>query len=156
MKNLADLSHDALVSLAASAEAIARILHRGQADRSGDNYINHPRRVASRFDPESEPVEYAAAWLHDTVEDCDILLEDLLDAGIPDRVVDVVHLLTRRPGIPEDDYYRAIRRDPAALRVKLADIDDNTEPSRTALLDTATRERLATKYAHAREMLLGE
>lgn len=146
---------EAALLLAARAEAIATILHRGQADKAGDDYIEHPRRVASHFDPESEPTEHAVAWLHDTIEDCDVLPQDLREAGMPDAVVDVVILLTRRGGIPADDYYRAIRRDPVALRVKLADIADNTDPARAARLDEATRERLAQKYAHAREILLG-
>lgn len=155
MTTRAPLTHDDAIALAARAEAIATILHRGQADKNGDDYIEHPRRVAARFDPHAAPFEHAAAWLHDTVEDCDILPDDLRDAGIPDAVVDAVILLTRRHGVAPDDYYRVIRRDPIALHVKLADIDDNTDPARTAQLDEPTRERLAAKYAHARELLLG-
>lgn len=156
MTHQADPARDELIALAARAEAIARVLHRGQADKSGDDYIEHPRRVASRFDPFNEPVEHAAAWLHDTIEDCEILPEDLRDAGIPAQVVSAVILLTRMPGVPLESYYRSIRHDEVALRVKLADIDDNTDPSRTAKLDPATRERLATKYANARDALLGK
>ncbi|MHA3723567.1 HD domain-containing protein [Leucobacter sp. HY1910] len=155
MTGKAQLTHDDAVALAARAEAIATILHRGQADKNGDDYIEHPRRVAARFDPYTEPFAHAAAWLHDTVEDCDVLPDDLRDAGIPDVVVDVVILLTRRQGVAADDYYRVIRRDPVALHVKLADIDDNTDPARTAQLDEHTRVRLAKKYAHARAVLRG-
>ncbi|MBP1326612.1 (p)ppGpp synthase/HD superfamily hydrolase [Leucobacter exalbidus] len=155
MTNAAQLTPTEAIALAARAEAIATILHRGQADRNGDDYIEHPRRVAARFDPETDPLAHAAAWLHDTIEDCEVLPEDLRDAKIPHPVIDAVLFLTRRPGLADDDYYRAIRRDPIALRVKLADIDDNTDPVRTAQLDEATRERLARKYAHAREVLLG-
>ena len=150
------LSHNEAIALAARAEAIATILHRGQADKNGDDYFEHPRRVAGRFDPLTSPIEHAAAWLHDTVEDCDILPDDLRDAGVPDSVVDAVILLTRRQGVPDEDYYRVIRRDPIALHVKLADIADNTDPARTALLDGPTRERLAQKYARARELLLDD
>lgn len=150
MKN----QRDERIALAARAEAIATILHRGQADKNGDDYIEHPRRVAARFDPYTEPTEHAAAWLHDTIEDCDILPDDLRDAGIPDAVVDAVILLTRRAGVSADDYYRVIRRDSIALHVKLADIDDNTDPVRIGQLDASTRERLAKKYAHARAILL--
>lgn len=153
MASAQGLTHDEAVVLAARAEAIATILHRGQADKNGDDYIGHPRRVAAQFDAQAEPFEHAAAWLHDTVEDCDILPDDLRDAGIPDAVVDAVIVLTRRQGVTPDDYYRVIRRDPIALHVKLADIADNTNPARTAQLDVSTRERLAIKYAHALAML---
>ncbi|WP_267897592.1 hypothetical protein [Kocuria tytonis] len=37
--------------------------------------------------------------------------------------------------------------------MKQADLDDNTDPARTALLDADTRVRLARKYTHAREVL---
>lgn len=37
--------------------------------------------------------------------------------------------------------------------MKQADLDDNTDPARTALLDEDTRARLVRKYAHAREVL---
>lgn len=156
MTKTGQLTHDDTVALAARAEAIATILHRGQADKNGDDYIEHPRRVAARFSPHAEPFEHAAAWLHDTVEDCDVLPDDLRDAGIPDAVVDAVILLTRRQGVAADDHYRVIRRNPIALHVKLADIDDNTDPARTAQLDEHTRARLANKYAHARSVLLAE
>lgn len=156
MTNKVQLDRDKAIALAARAEAIATILHRGQADKNGDDYIEHPRRVAARFDPHAAPFEHAAAWLHDTVEDCDILPDDLRDAGIPGPVVDAVILLTRREGVDPDGYYRVIRRDPIALHVKLADIDDNLDLARTAQLDAPTRERLAAKYAHARELLLND
>ncbi|MFF5793843.1 hypothetical protein ACFY5D_17490 [Paeniglutamicibacter sp. NPDC012692] len=42
---------------------------------------------------------------------------------------------------------------PTALRVKRADIDDNTDPARTVLLPEATRKRLAAKYARTRHLL---
>lgn len=155
MTNEHRLTPEETIALAARAEAIATILHRGQGDKNGDDYIEHPRRVAARFNPATEPFEHAAAWLHDTIEDCEVLPEDLRDAKIPDVVISAVVSLTRRPGLDGDDYYRGIRHDEIALRVKLADIADNTDPARTAQLDALTRERLAQKYAHAREVLLG-
>lgn len=42
---------------------------------------------------------------------------------------------------------------PLALSVKRADIDDNTDPSRTSRLPEETRDRLAKKYARTRALL---
>ena len=42
-----------------------------------------------------------------------------------------------------------------ALRVKLADIADNADESRLALLDSKTAARLRRKYAEARKALGG-
>lgn len=48
---------------------------------------------------------------------------------------------------------RAHCRPPLALKVKRADLDDNADPQRLAMLDAATAGRLRGKYAHARAAL---
>ncbi len=140
--------------LVSTAAEIARHAHLGQVDKLGVAYIEHPRRVSERFDAELQPLEAAAAWLHDVIEDTDVSATDLLDVGIPAEVVTAVELLSKNPDEPTlDDYYARIRLNPIALAVKTADIADNTDPARTAALEPETRERLATKYAKARALL---
>lgn len=146
--------HEMIADYVGVAEEIARQAHSGQKDKAGVDYIEHPRRVAERFDPKSQPDEFATAWLHDVLEDTSISAEDLLAYGIPLNVVEAVELLTK--DARETDlgaYYARIRTHPLALAVKAADIDDNTDPSRTALLEPEVRNRLAKKYAKAREAL---
>ena len=133
------------------AEAIASIAHRGQVDKLGQPYIEHPRRVAAAFEPGT--IEHCAAWLHDVIEDTDVTANDLRAAGVTPQIVDVVELLTRRPDVPSELYYERIRLSPSAKAVKLADIADNTAPWRVAGLDVATQERLAEKYRKARTAL---
>lgn len=135
------------------AEAIASVAHRSQRDRIGERYIGHAARVAHAFDPVSQPIEHAAGWLHDVVEDAGIRLRDLLDAGIRHEVVELVALLTRTDEVSQDDYYERLRDNPRARAVKAADMADNTAPWRTRLLDPAVRERLALKYEKARNYL---
>ena len=130
----------------AAARAIASIAHRGQTDKSGEPYIDHPRRIAERL---TDPSQVAAAWLHDVIEDCGISAQDLAAAGIPGDVIDAVVLLTRSDEYTSDHYYASIRENPIALAVKLADIDDNTDEERLAKLDTETQERLREKYRAA-------
>lgn len=132
------------------AEAIARAAHSGQVDKSGQPYIEHPARVAARV--QGDELLEAIAWLHDVIEDTDVQLADLR-AEFPDAVVDAVEAISHRAGEPRVDYYARVARNPLARQVKDADIDDNTDPARTALLDSATRTRLAAKYAAAREAL---
>lgn len=134
----------------AAARAIAQIAHRGQVDKAGAAYIDHPRRVAERL---TDPSEVAAAWLHDVIEDCGITADDLRDAGIPDDVVAAIVLLTRTADQPSDDYYAAIRAHPVARAVKLADIADNTDEERLQRLPMQTQQRLREKYAAARQAL---
>jgi hypothetical protein len=67
---------------------------------------------------------------------------DLLHQGLDGR------RCGRRPA-----RYRRVAANPDALLVKQADLDDNTDPSRLAALDAATRSRLEAKYAKARAAL---
>lgn len=148
-----DVDAAAQVSL---AKGIAFVAHRGQLDRVGAEYIDHPGRVAERFDPLTESVPAAAAWLHDVLEDTAVSAQELLEAGVLPEIVDIVTLLTRRSDVTDDEYYARIRRHPDARRVKLADVDDNSAPWRLRRLDHETQLRLVEKYRHAREALAAE
>lgn len=133
-------------SVSALAEQLAREAHEGQVDKAGNPYITHPARVAARV--ADDEYAAAAAWLHDVVEDTDVTLSDL-EARFPTEVTDAVDALTRRDGEAPADYYARVRQVPLALQVKLADLEDNSDPARLALLDAATRDRLTAKYARA-------
>ncbi|GAA2753515.1 HD domain-containing protein [Amnibacterium kyonggiense] len=130
------------------ARQIATRAHAGQTDKAGRPYIAHPQRVAARL---TDLQAQAVAWLHDVLEDTNVTSEDLRIAGVDEDVIRVVDLLSRTGD--DVDYSARIAADPLAREVKLADIADNTDPERTALLDPDTRDRLAEKYAHARRAL---
>lgn len=53
----------------------------------------------------------------------------------------------------DEYYYACIKANPAALMVKLADIEDNLSPWRQAYLAPDTQERLKAKYAKALDIL---
>jgi hypothetical protein len=147
------LSESEAIEQVALAKGIAFIAHRGQLDRTGAPYIDHPGRMAERFDPATEPVEAAAAWLHDVLEDTPVTAEELFEAGILPHVIEVVRLLTRTPDVSADEYYARLRDHEVARRVKLADIDDNTARWRLRRLDYDTQVRLVEKYRVARQAL---
>ena len=138
-------------TLVERARALATVAHHGQVDKAGAAYIGHPARVAARLT--DDPQACAAAWLHDVVEDCDVTMDDLLAQGFPEEVVRAVDALTRRDGEEPSAYYRRVAADSLALKVKYADLADNSDPERLAVLDAPTRERLIAKYAKARESL---
>jgi hypothetical protein len=147
---------DAAVDAAAQvslAKGIAFVAHRGQLDLVGAEYIDHPGRVAERFDPLTEPVPTAVAWLHDVLEDTAVTAQELLEAGVLPEIVELVQLLTRTAGVADHEYYARIRRNPVALRVKLAHLDDDTSPWRVRRLDYDEQLRLGEKSRHARELL---
>ncbi len=135
------------------ASALATIAHRGQLDRIGAAYIDHPARVAERFDWRNEPIHHAAAWLHSVMEDSDITEQDLREAGIRPEIVSIVSVLTRRSDVSDVDYYAAINADPIARAVKLADIADNSAPWRARRLDPESQAEFAARHAVARTAL---
>lgn len=139
-----------------AAQRIAHQAHQGQLDKAGAAYIEHPARVASRLAARGYADEVVAAgWLHDVLEDTDWSAACLAAAGISEDTLRIVVAMTRLPNQPGSQYYAGIvAAGPTAVAVKEADIDDNTDPRRTALLEPDVCERLAKKYAKAR-LLLG-
>lgn len=136
------------------AQQITTRAHAGQTDRAGIAYITHPARVAARVagDPDAE----AVAWLHDVVEDTGQSVADLHAAGIPERVVGAVDAISKRPDEDRDSYYARVAANPLALKVKYADLADNGDPERLAMLEPEERRRLTAKYKHAHEVLAAE
>jgi (p)ppGpp synthase/HD superfamily hydrolase len=134
-----------------TARAIAVDAHADQQDKAGAPYIGHPARVAGRLD---DDVARAVAWLHDVLEDTPVTEDDLHRAGFPAEVVATVRALTRRDDEPLDDHLARVRaHGELAVRVKLADVADNADPTRLARLEPATRARLEAKYARTRAAL---
>ena len=119
--------------------------HKDQTDKSGLPYVFHPFHLAEQMTSEAATV---AALLHDVAEDTDITLEDLRAMGFGDEVCDALALLTHREGVPYMDYVAAIRPNPIARAVKLADLMHNSDLSR---LDTVDEKALARvqKYKKA-------
>jgi len=133
----------------ALARTLATEAHTGQTDKAGQPYICHVARVAAavRGDDDAEVV----AWLHDVAEDCPAIAARIEVFPAPLR--EAVHLLNRDAAPDADSYYARIAAPPLALKVKQADLDDNADPQRLAMLDAATAGRLRGKYAHARAAL---
>ncbi len=128
-----------------NAIALAAKAHEGQVDKAGAPYILHPLRMMLRL---SAPEERMAAVLHDVVEDCGIRLEDLRAAGFSEAVVAAVDALTRREHESYEEFVARAARDPIGRRVKLADLEDNSDLSRIAEPTARDFERLE-KYRRA-------
>jgi (p)ppGpp synthase/HD superfamily hydrolase len=129
------------------ARDIAERAHAGQVDKAGVDYIHHCEAVA-RFAAElgAEDELVATAWLHDTIEDTDVTVDELRAGGASERQLRVLRLLTHT-GLERDAYLAAICADPDAALVKRADNMHNGDPARLAsLADDDTRERLIAKY----------
>jgi len=126
------------------AEKIARAAHAGQYRRDGKTpYIKHIEDVVSRLEGEDEQT---VAWLHDTVEDTKVTIEELREE-FPIHIWYAVSQLTHEPGSPyHETYIHSIGQNPLARHVKMADILSN--------LSDKPNERQVKKYAKALGTLL--
>ena len=136
--------------LTMKAMNLAYNAHHGQFDKGGMPYIFHPVHLAEQMDDEFST---CVALLHDTVEDTAVTLEDL-GKDFPAEVVNAVRLLTHDDDVEYFDYVRAIKADPIAVKVKLADLAHNGDPTRISNQGNAEKRR--QKYAAARKILLEE
>lgn len=106
---------------------IAVQAHSGQKDKAGMPYVLHPLRLMLRQD---SPEAMIVAVLHDVVEDTDLSIEQLADAGFSGAVLEAIYLLTHDKSIPYMDYIRAIANNVLARQVKITDLIDNMDLSR--------------------------
>ncbi len=124
---------------------IALDAHEGQVDKAGRPYILHPIRVMMRTHTETAML---AALLHDVVEDSDWTLERLRAEGFPENVVAAVALCTHGDDQTYEEFIEALKQDPVAREVKLADLEDNLDLFRLPSLNTRDLARVE-KYHRA-------
>ena len=129
----------------ATAIEIAVEAHRGRWDKIGMPYILHPLAVMESL-PVGELSARIVAVLHDVLEDTNVGVGDLLRRGIQARLCLAVEDITHRPGEELSVYYARVKLNPLALRVKFADIRNNTSDCRMKCLLLADRIRLQQKY----------
>jgi len=132
---------------------IAAQAHSGQTDKGGRPYILHPLRVMMN---QLADLEQICAVLHDVIEDSAVSLEDLRIEGFDEEVLRTLELLTNRDkGSSYDAFIKRICEsgNQAALRIKLADLEDNLDSTRIALLSPADKARVE-KYSMSRDKIV--
>ena len=133
------------------AQAIASKAHTGQVDKAGRPYIEHPSFVAAHVEGD---MAKAVAWLHDVVEDTPLSFEDFEAAGIRPEAIKALRLLTHDKSVPYMEYIAALKENPLARAVKLADLHHNSDLSRLSKITKKDKER-AEKYKRAIKLLEG-
>ena len=129
---------------------IAKQAHKGQVDKAGVDYIEHPMRVSKECKSIDAKI---VAMLHDTIEDSDITPTYLLDRGFPQHIVDAVVSITKKS---EEDYSCFILRakgNAIGREVKICDIIDNLNLNRLEVITLKDLER-ANKYINALKVLI--
>lgn len=136
--------------MVSTAIAIAGVAFEHKFDKGGNPYIEHCLSVMNRM-PKSDPEIRAAAVLHDLIEDTDWSFDDLRKEGFSERVIETVRMLTHDHTVSYDDYIRKIRTNDDARRIKLADLEDNSNITRLKGLrakDFARLEKYCKAYVY--------
>ena len=128
----------------------AEAMHKGQVDKAGVPYIEHPKAVAAMVDGDEAKI---VALLHDTVEDTSATVEEIRSM-FGDRVADAVACLTNDKSVPYLEYVARIKGNELARKVKIADLRHNTNLSRIPDVTEADILRIKKKYLPALELLL--
>lgn len=106
------------------AKQIAVQAHLRQKRWNGDSYVTHPIRVAAAA-PAGSPNLKTVAYLHDVVEDSDIIFENLKEWGFPEEIIDAVESVTKRQGETYLDFILRAKANTLGRAVKILDIQDN-------------------------------
>lgn len=115
------------MSTLAKAIMVAAEMHEGQFDKGGQPYILHPLRLLLKAqDDESRIV----AVLHDVIEDSCYTFLDLKLDEFSKEVINAIDCLTHREGESYEDYIQRIKLNQLATKVKLLDLEDNSDLSR--------------------------
>ena len=136
-------------NLTKKAMRIAFEAHKEQVDKSGIPYIYHPTIVAEKMKDE---LTTCVALLHDVVEDSNMTFARLKEEGFTKEIIDALRLLTHDEGKPYMDYIRKIKENPVAAKVKMADLEHNSDLSRLDIIDEKSEHR-RRKYAEAMKLL---
>ena len=134
----------------AEAIKIATNAHAGQFDKGGKPYILHPLHLMNQtlFDVQLATI----AVLHDVVEDTNISIEDLREAGMSLRVMYAVFLLTHNDDDTYEEYIDRVCTNIDAIRIKRKDLEHNSHITRLKGIKTKDTERM--KKYHKAFMLL--
>jgi (p)ppGpp synthase/HD superfamily hydrolase len=133
----------------ADAIELAAKAHHGVVDKSGQPYILHPLRVMFRCESD---VERTVAVLHDVVEDTDYTLDDLREMGFSAHVISALDCVTKRQGESYEAFVNRSASDPIAVKVKIADLEDNMDVRRLPGFTEKDLQRMAKYLAAWRKL----
>ena len=123
--------------------------HKGQKDKSNLPYILHPLSVMLQMDTDEERI---LALCHDIAEDTSKSPHEIAcDLGMDSEWETLLDVLTHKKSVPYLDYIKTIKLYPAAVKVKLADLEHNL--SRLKNLPNEDQARLLKKYNSGIEAL---
>ncbi len=129
---------------------LATVRHHGQFDKGGNPYILHPLKVMHYLKTDDEELMCIALG-HDLLEDTYASVElgavDLTNRGFTPRIISGILALTKLPGESYEAYVTTLKKNPDAIKVKLADLRHNSDIRRLKGIRNKDIERLARYHA---------
>lgn len=104
--------------------SIAEQVHKGQVDKGGNPYIEHPLYISELVNSTDEKI---VALLHDVVEDSFVTLLYLEKQLFSDDIIFAIDCLTKRKHESYDDYLKRVCDSDIAVAVKIADMTHNSD-----------------------------
>jgi (p)ppGpp synthase/HD superfamily hydrolase len=136
------------------AIAIAAEAFETKKDKGGYPYILHCLYVMNGVKALGEEAQIAAV-LHDLIEDTKWTATDLLDEGFNTHTVDIIVMLTHKPNEPYDDYVKRVSMNRIARKIKMVDLQHNSNITRMKGLrdkDFKRLEKYHRAYAYLNEV----
>ena len=127
--------------------------HKEQRDKSGRPYVFHLFHLAEQMKDENTTI---VALLHDVIEDTDYTIDDLKKMKFDDDVISAISLMTHDPDVLYMVYVEAIKSNPIAKAVKLADLRHNSDMTRldaVTIKDQKRADKADKYYIRAIELL---
>ncbi|MFJ8528390.1 hypothetical protein [Bacillus sp. NPDC094106] len=110
---------------------IAYEAHKEQMDKGGNPYILHPLHVMNQLETIDEKI---VGVLHDTKEDAGLTDEFFRSEGFPERIIQGIDSVTRRPGETYMEFIKRSSEDELGRKVKKEDILHNMDLSRISVI----------------------
>lgn len=97
--------------------------HKGQYRKNTrEPYISHPLAVAKRFDDDDYKI---VAVLHDTLEDTDLTVPELMRYNIKSELLNALMIITKSSFQTYLDFVLQVKKNKIATAVKIEDIKHN-------------------------------
>lgn len=112
------------IAIAITAEGFKNVL-----DKGNQPYILHCLRVMNNLNTDDWELK-AIAVMHDNLEDGVCTARDLINLGFSMRVIDTLMDLTHNKKDSYEDYIKRISLNEDAVKIKLADLKDNSDITR--------------------------
>lgn len=135
-----------------AALKLCYIAHKDQVDKAGLPYVFHPFHLAEQMLDEDTTV---VALLHDVLEDTEITLDEIREAGYGEEILEALQLLCHEDDVPYMEYIKRLQSNRIARIVKLADLQHNSDLSRLDVVDERAVAR-KEKYLTAIRLLMDE